>query len=96
LAGASAAAELAVRWLTHVAQPANKKHKRKGHMTVTKTIGLAIIPASLTGCCLHKVTITPEMSTVDLKAATAGNAKVGIDILFKDCCPTKEQKALAL
>jgi hypothetical protein len=68
----------------------------KKHMTVTKTIGAVIMAAGLTSCCLRKVTITPEMSTVDLKAATAGNFKAVIEIVFKDCCPSKQQKALAL
>ena len=65
-------------------------------ITTTNVVAIAIAGIALTGCCLKKVTLTPEMSTVDLKAATAGNAKLGVDIAFKECCPSESQKALAL
>jgi hypothetical protein len=50
----------------------------------------------LGGCCLKSVTVTPEIAAADLKTFTAGNAKAAIDLQLQDCCPSKQQKAVAL
>src|SRR6266542_5002562 len=47
-------------------------------------------------CCLKKITLTPEVSSLDINAAKAGIIRMPVELLFKDCCPTKKQKALAL
>ena len=50
----------------------------------------------LEGCCLKSVTLKPELNAVDLKTAKAGSANFEAKLDFKDCCPSKEQEALAL
>lgn len=48
------------------------------------------------GCCLKSITLKPELNAVDLKTAKAGSANFEAKLDFKDCCPSKEQEALAL
>jgi hypothetical protein len=55
-----------------------------------------IIVLCFSGCCLKSISIKPEMSAVDVKNANIGVIKGDIDFVFKDCCPSKEEKQLAL
>jgi hypothetical protein len=67
--------------------------KTKKYMVLFAAIlGIAILPS----CCLETINMKPQMSTVDLKKATAGTANFDVVFTFKECCPSKKQKALAL
>lgn len=50
----------------------------------------------LSGCCLKSVSIRPEMSAVDVRNASVGVVKGDIDFVFKDCCPSKEERKIAI
>lgn len=57
---------------------------------------LFLIFLFLEGCCLKSVTLKPELNAVDLKTAKTGSVNFEAKFDFKDCCPTEEQKQLAL
>ena len=45
---------------------------------------------------MKSVKIKPEMNAVDVKNANIGVVKGDVDFVFKDCCPSKKEKELAL
>ncbi len=63
----------------------------------TGILALTLIAASLQGCfCLQSISLKPQLSSLDLKAAKVGTVDFDVEFNFNSCCPTKEQKALAL
>jgi hypothetical protein len=65
----------------------------KPHISLLTSIATLLL---LPGCCLREIKLKPELGATDFAAAKAGTATFETTIAFKECCPTKEQKKLAL
>lgn len=48
------------------------------------------------GCCLKSVTLTPEFKGIDIAKAAAASAQAEFRMEFDECCPSCQQKELAL
>lgn len=59
-------------------------------------VALLAIAVLMAGCCLQQLTLKPELSAADLKTLTAGNASVDVTLKFPECCPSRQQKDIAL
>lgn len=57
---------------------------------------LATAVFGLSGCCMKSIEIKPQMDSLDLKTAKVGSFNADIKLELKECCPTKEQKIIAL
>lgn len=65
-------------------------------MKTVKIFLLATAIFGLSGCCMKSIQIKPQMDALDLQTAQAGSLSANIAIDFKECCPSKEQEAIAL
>ena len=63
---------------------------------IHKLTTASFLALALSACCLDKVSLKPKLDSYDIKAAKLGTVNFDVDFQFKDCCPSKEQKALAL
>ncbi|HWB02966.1 MAG TPA: hypothetical protein VG796_08085 [Verrucomicrobiales bacterium] len=68
-------------------------------MTVRRPFPLLLLTSLafvISACCsLRKLTISPEISSADLKAKSFTGGKIPVTFEF-ECCPSKEQQAIAL
>lgn len=51
---------------------------------------------TLSGCCMKSIEMKPQMDSLDLQTAKVGSFSADIKVELKECCPTKEQKKIAL
>ena len=66
-------------------------------MTLIRIMLIGLAVSSILSCnCLKSVSVKPEMNAVDIEKANIGVIKGDIEFVFKECCPSREEEAIAL
>jgi hypothetical protein len=62
----------------------------------TSIVSYVVLCCGPWGCCLKSITTKPTLNAVELSAAKIGSASFETTFEFKSCCPSADQKKLAL